>query len=838
MPSTSHDARVSLGNGWTFASTEAQLEAPDADALDALVWRACSVPGTVAAARRTLDDLHDTKGAADESLGTHDHWYRCRFPAPDRQGETSLCFAGLATVADVWLNGEHVLHSDNMFVAHDIPVSGKLRDDNELLIRFHALQPILNQRKPRPRWRTALVKSQTLRFVRTTLLGHVNSWCSPVIAVGPWRDVELVITSGVCVTGQSAQASVTGDTGVVELTLQAKSIAPITGANLIVGDQSTELSVETTDTDHRVHGRAVLANVDLWWPHTHGEQPLYPARIELQSGDYTTTIDLGRLGFRSIEPVNNDRPGLVVNGVDVQCRGSCWTTLDLLRLDGDAAAYRRALLMARDGGMNMIRIVGTMIYEHDEFYRLCDELGILVWQDFMFANMDYPIADPEFLASIKTEADQFLARTQSNCCLAVLCGGSEVEQQAAMLGLPAEAWTNDWFARDLPELCRVNRPDLPYWPSSPTGGDLPFHVGTGIAHYFGVGAYQRPLEDARLHAPVFAAECLAFSNVPEPVALAEMTDGALIAPHDPTYKASVPRDPGAGWDFTDVTDHYVEHMFGLDTRALRYADLERYYQCCRVAIGEVLKTVAGGWRASDCKTRGALTWFFRDLVPGAGWGLVDAGGRPKSAWFYLRRAWQPRAVWLVDVGLDGLNAHIANDPNTELRGTLEVTVLGANDTVVATVSTAVEIAPRSHHTCSIDALIGRFCDTTYAYRFGKRTVQVVATRLIASNGSVVSEDFYFPERLPSEQHIDPRLEAMITPTEAPAGESRFDLTFRSERFCQAVAVDAPGFEPSDNYFHLLPGTEKTIQLRGPDAQRLRGYAQPFNSATSVRLSAP
>lgn len=838
MPPTSDDVRIGLNDGWTFASTETALEAPDANALDALEWRASLVPGTVAAARRALDELQDTNGAADESLGTHDHWYRCRFPAPDTQGETSLRFAGLATVADVWLNGEHVLHSDNMFVAHDVPVNEKLRDDNELLIRFHALQPILNQRRPRPRWRTGLVKAQTLRFVRTTLLGHVRAWCPPVIAVGPWRDVELVITTGVRVTSQSAQTAVAGDSGVVELSLQAESTTPITGANLIVGDQSTELCVETTATGHRVHGQAMLANIDLWWPHTHGPQPLYPARIELQAGDGTTTIDLGRLGFRSIEPVNNASPGLVVNGVEVQCRGSCWTTLDLLRLDGDPAAYRDALQTARDGGMNMIRIGGTMVYEHAEFYRLCDELGILVWQDFMFANMDYPIANPEFLASIKTEADQFLARTQSNCCLAVLCGGSEVEQQAAMLGLPAEAWSNDWFARDLPELCRARRPDLPYWPSSPTGGDLPFHVGTGIAHYFGVGAYQRPLEDARLHAPIFAAECLAFSNVPEPATLAELADGALIAPHDPTYKASVPRDPGAGWDFTDVTDHYVERMFGLDTRALRYADLERYYQCCRIAIGEVLKTVAGGWRASDCKNRGVLTWFYRDLVPGAGWGLVDTVGRPKSAWFYLRRAWQPRVVWLVDVGLDGLNVHIANDPDTELRGTLEVTVLGANDTVVASASTAIEVAPHAHHTLGVDAMLGRFCDTTYAYRFGQRTIRVVAVRLIAADGSVVSEDCYFPEQLPSAQHADSILEATVTQTEAPAGESWLEVTFRSKRFCQAVAIDAPGFQPSDNYFHLLPGAEKAIQLRGPDAKQLRGYAQPFNSTTSVRLGAP
>src|SRR5262249_42006326 len=143
------------------------------------------------------------------------------------------------------------------------------------------------------------------------------------------------------------------------------------------------------------------------------------------------------------------------------------------------------------------------------------ELGILVWQDFMFANMDYPADDEAFTKSVRREAEQFLERVQAHPCLAVLCGNSEVEQQAAMLGLPREHWRSALFSELLPDICPTECPGVTYSPYTPPGGALPFHTHRGVTHYYGVGAYLRPLEDARRAQVRFASECLAFANVPE-----------------------------------------------------------------------------------------------------------------------------------------------------------------------------------------------------------------------------------------------------------------------------------------------------------------------------------
>ncbi len=164
--------------------------------------------------------------------------------------------------------------------------------------------------------------------------------------------------------------------------------------------------------------------------------------------------------------------------------------------------------------MNMLRLPGTSAYETSTFHDLCDELGILVWQDFMFANFDYPIADEHFRATVTREASDVLGALGGRPSLAVVCGNSEVEQQVAMLGLDPSLGRGELFGELLPGLVRESGVDALYVPSAPCGGELPFRADRGIANYYGVGGYRRPLEDARRAGVRFAAECLAFSNVP------------------------------------------------------------------------------------------------------------------------------------------------------------------------------------------------------------------------------------------------------------------------------------------------------------------------------------
>jgi beta-mannosidase len=782
-------------------------------------WLPAVVPGTVAGSARAW--AFPPAAAADPDA--YDWWFRCRFKANVPEGGHALLrLAGLATVADVWFDGVHRLRSENMFLGHTfeltpLPVLGGSHD---LVIRFSALAPLLAVRRPRPRWRTRLVADQNLRWYRTTLLGRIPAWSPGPAPVGPWRSVTLAVASRVAVLDASAVSSWEG-AGVFDVTLSVRPLGgrSVVGARLVVsrGDGGTEESVLTvsaptgTGGTQSITGRARLSTVDPWFPHTHGLPRLYPVtvRIWLEDGS-GAAVDLGCTGFRTVTFAGDPSDfGLRVNGVEVFFRGGCWTPLDPLTLLSEPRAYRSALRQLRDAGANLVRICGPTYVESDAFYEACDELGVAVWHDFMFANMDYPIADTGFAATAKAEAGELLTRLGPRPCLAILCGNSEVDQQASMLGLPPEYWSKGWFHLELPDLCQRRLPAVPYWPSSPSGGALPMHPGTGDAHYQGVGAYLRDFDDAQTSGVRFASETLSFANVPEPSTLALLCGGESPSVQSPHWKAHSPRDRDAGWDFDDVRDVYLHRLFGVDPLAARYSDRERYLELSRVVSGEVMARVFAAWRGGE-RCRGGLVWFWRDLVPGAGWGVVDSTGTPKAAYHYLRRVWRPLAVLLLDRGLNGLQATVLNDSPRARDVVLRVAVYPRGVAAATWVERPLRVDAHGRVTLSVEDQLGGFRDLNHAYRFGPVGYDLVLAELAepGPEGTSFAEDMFFPGGPPAERAYDIGLAAAVE--EAPSGTV---LRVTSRRPAFAVRVDVPGYTPDDNYFPLAPGRPKRVAIQ-------------------------
>jgi beta-mannosidase len=809
-----------LATGWALARTAPETCAtPAALSRTPCTWRPAEVPGTVAASVRAELD-------ANENFDADDWWYRTTFARPTEGGRHFLRFEGLATIAEVWLNGKPILTSRNMFRAHRVDVTRLLRDDNDLAIAFRSLDAALAGRRPRPRWKTRLVENQALRWARTTLLGRIPAWTPAITPVGPWGPIALESSVGVDVANVALHASATQGTGQVRFSadIAATEGRTLQAARLRVGEATCELALDGTSA----RGELSVPAAPLWWPHTHGEPQLVACHLELEVDGELLSLDCGRIGFREIAlDTAESRVRFRVNGVEVFCRGSVWTPPDIVRLRATPEALRSALTAVRDTGANMLRVCGTMVYESDEFYALCDELGILVWQDFMFANMDYPAGDTQFRSEVEAEARHQVTRLASHPCMAAWCGGSEVAQQAAMMGLPAEAWCGELFAQLLPAIVAERHPGTPWFPSSPWDGALPMHVGSGIAHYYGVGAYRRPLADVKTARVKFATECLGLSNLP---------DGTPShPPHHPRWKARVPRDNGAGYDFEDVRDFYLRELFGCDAVELRAVDLERYYAASRVASGEVMLRTFAEWRAPTSGCGGALVWFHRDLWPGAGWGIVDADGAPKSPYWYLKRAWAPIALAVTDEGLDGLAIHVLNDTACTLEATVEIEMLLDARPTGTRAHAPVRVAPRGATTLAADALLGHFTDSTHAYRFGPAKQDVVAARLRdAATGTVLAEDFHFPVG-----HDLPRVQGARIESAARWEHANPVVTIASDRFLQAVAVECAGFVPSDNYFHVVPGQPKDIAFIPTGRSRIPFEARfaPLNSAAAFTATA-
>ena len=805
-------SRTPLDTGWELLrSTPGGHEEPRG--LGDTGWAPASVPGTVAGVLGEAGDLDAS-----------DWWFRTAFPAdPAQPGEQALLrLEGIATVAEVFLNGERVLRSESMFLEHAVDVGALLREENELHIRCLALAPLLGERrKPRARWRTKLVAEGNLRFFRTMLLGRCPGFASGPPAVGPWRPVSLERRSAAALDELELRPRVERDEGHLAVRGRSRGLAGLEiEAEGPTGTHRAELHL---DEDGGVSGELVVPGVATWWPHTHGDPSLYRVRLFGADG---AVLHEAHAGFRTLVNGREGDLALEVNGEPVFARGALWTPLDWPGLAPSEEELRRTLEQVRDAGMNMVRLPGTGAYESPAFHDLCDELGLLVWQDFMFANLDYPIADEGFRALVEEEARQVLGRLGGRPSVAVLCGNSEIEQQVAMLGLDPDLGRGELFGELLPALAEESGSDAVYLPSAPCGGDLPFRSDRGVANYFGVGGYRRPLEDARRAEVRFASECLAFSNVP---------DEAGVPVHDPRWKAGVPRDAGSGWDFEDVRDHYLELLYGVDAVELRSVDHDRYLDLSRAVTGEVMSATFTEWRRSASPCQGGLILWLRDLVPGAGWGLIDHDGQAKVALHHLRRALAPVAVAMTPEGLNGVDVHVANDRPEPLGAHLRVALYRSWEQRVEEAEQALELGPHSVHRVGVEEVVGRFVDADWAYRFGPPAQDAIVASLEAEGG-LVSQAFFFPAGPPAGQ--EPATALGLSAEAAATGDGTFELVVRSDRLAYGVRVKADGYRSSDDAFCVEPGGERRVRLApfSPDSQPGTVTLTALNLEGRVRAS--
>jgi beta-mannosidase len=827
-------------DGWELVgSPPSEREGPRS--LSGLRWMPATVPGTVAGA------LTASAALGAEDLDASDWWFRTTFTVDvgDFGERLRLRLDGVATVSEVYLDGERLLESESMFARHALPVTLVSGYEHELVICCRALRPLLAQRRrPRARWRTALVADGNLRFHRTMVIGRAPGFAPGPPVVGPYRPVAVERHCGVSVQDRRLRAVLDGQTGRVTVRAGLRRLReedPIQSVALELDGGHTRATAQLDVVPDApgtvaVNGELRIAGPEQWWPHTHGRPALYGARLLISTvaGEHFEW-PLGRVGFRDLRAapdLEGEGLRLSVNGVPIFARGAVWTPPD----DGPAGLEpdpRRARLQRlADAGMNMVRIPGTACYETPEFHDLCDELGILVWQDFMFANLDYPDRDAAFMATVEREARQVLDDLGGRPSLAVLCGGSEVAQQVAMLGLDPALADGPLYRELLPRVVREAGVQAPYVPSSPWGGDLPFRPDRGVAHYFGVGGYRRPLEDARRAEVKFASECLAFANVPDDDALEGHGPGVQLRVGSVEWKRGVPRDAGAAWDFEDVRDHYLQQLFDVDPVTLRSFDPERYLDLSRQVSGEVMAEVFGEWRRAGSPCAGGIVLWLADLQPGAGWGVLDHRGQPKVAFHHLRRALAPIAVWSTDEGLGGVVAHIANDRPHDLRAKLRISLYRHFETLVEEETVALEVPAFETRHLNVEAVLGRFVDVSWAYRFGPPAQDVIVLSLEdPDDGSGVAEVLSQSCRFVSGRPLklrSPEGCGVSASVRTVDGESR--LTVTSEHFLYGVRAVIADHLVQDDAFFVEPGRPRALALRRchQDAEPTGGSLRALN----------
>jgi beta-mannosidase len=822
----------------------------DLEALGA-TWHHAPVPGTAAAAM-LASGMHPSGSELDGM----DWWWRCDVHALPGVERYQLQVDGVATIWEIWLDDDRILHGDNMYLGQtielDLPAGS-----SRLYVHCLPLTATLAMKRPRPRWRSSVVSDPNLRWIRTTMLGRSLGWTVTPPPVGPWRQIAIrpaearycahrLVRSECDQSGEGGRVEVDltlwgpWKTTTAELEIRRRSDQTLCRVELLEqplrsmgpGDSDARLLDDATPgttgrTVTHVRLAAHLDVVERWWPHTHGSQPLYDVVAVLDD----ERITLGAVGFRTIEvDRTNGAFEVRVNDVALFVRGAAWYPLDPVSLVSSDSALVSTLELARDAHLNMVRIPGGTVYEEDRFFDVCDELGILVWQDVMLAFVDPPEED-DFVAHLVAELDQVLAPLSRHPCLAIVCGDQESDQHAAMFGLTKEERSSSIIDEIIPRVVARVLGSITYVASSPTGGEPPFRTDVGICHYYGVGAFLRPIEDSKLANVRFMSEGLAFAIPPEDETVIAEFGRASVVGHDPKWKAAIHHEAGKAFDLEDVRDYYVREHFGTDPLLSRYLDAEYHLDLGRAIICEIFTDVLGWWRDARSACDGALLIALRDLVPGAGWGVVDALGRPKAPWYTLRRLFDPIAAFISDEGLNGPLLHLFNDTQEHVKAVIDIALFGQAEMALAEIRREVLLDDQGQLDIDLGGLFGGFKDLGYAYRFGAIGVDAIRVDVEIEGHSPI-QSVYLPGGPRRNREVELGLHAIARRLE----DGEWVLTVSTRRVAQYVCIDIPGFVAEDSWFHLTPGTQRSLRLFADGRRQTpRGSVRALNSYRSVGI---
>ena len=813
---------------------------------DATQWRAARVPGHVHTDLLAHGLIPDPYVGAPEAqlqwIGLGAWEYRSRFDLDEatlRRAHAELIFEGLDTYADVSLNGQPLLSADNAFRTWRLPVAGKLRArGNELRVLLHSpIARLLPRVQAMPHKIAGNYPSpygdepkdaMTGNFARKPGYHYGWDWGPRYVTAGVWREVRLESWDGLRIDAlQLRQQRV--DAEVAELSAQVQVRADAAGR--------ATLEVDWLDPDGR-RARTQRQTVELqagpqtlslpirierprrWYPYGYGEQALYTFRARLRSESGQQAQTQQRTGLRTVElrrPRDAAGQGFAfaVNGIEIFAKGANAIPFDMFPARVSVQRLRKTLEDARAANMNMLRNWGGGYYESDAFFDLADELGLMVWQDFMYGGGMQPGYDAGFRANAVAEARDQVRRLRRHPSIVLWCGNNEEEtawkdwghRRTLTQADPAFAQTV-WdgyvqlFGRDLREVVAQESGEVPYWSSSPSN-DLDEKANDsakGDKHYWDVWAGSKPVAAYLDESPRFMSE-FGLQAWPVPRTVDAFAAKAEQGIDTPVIRAHQKFLAGAGNERLLL---YVRAGYGEPR------DFADFVYLSQVMQAEGIELAALHHRASRPHTMGSLYWQLNDVWPGASWSSIDYYGRWKALQFHARRFFAPVAVSVLRK--DGRTALALLSDRTQAKSaqwTLRVIDFDGREhwRTQGEVSLApLAVTPAGAWT---DAELLRGADP-------KRTAAVFE---LYAPGEPPSRRVVYFDEAKALALADPQLRTQWRRDGDAAVLSLYATTLARALWLEFDGLDA---ELSDNALTLLPG--ETVQLRvraDADLERLR-----------------
>lgn len=600
-----------------------------------------------------------------------------------------LIFNGLDTYADVWLNGEKILHSDNMFVRYEKDVKNLLKKrDNELKVRFY----------PFDAQRDSLIETYRLRFpekyavMRKAAYQNGWDWAPRYLNIGLWKDVELVGWSGFKVENVSVLTeNLAGNDAEMSANIEV-SCDGEHELKFVVQHNGTKLAKQIVFAEGKnfVKIPFELKNANLWWPNEMGEQNMTDFEINIYKNDKLVDTKKVMTGVRQIELIEEpDSIGCAmyfkVNGKKVYIKGANYVPEEMIETWMSREKTVKLLAECVPAHFNMLRVWGGGIYPPDYFFDVCDSLGIMVWQDFMFAGTTYPYSD-EFLNNVKEEAIQQVVHYQNHPSLALWCGNNEVSEGYVNWGWQKSmGWSDDDYAemkRGMDTLFGdifsqvVDTYDgtCSYWPSSPKNGwGKPESLTEGDVHYWGVWWGEQPYEMYLEKVGRFNSEFgyQAYPNI-ETKHQKHPRGEELIQKHIERYVISTEAKRNG------EIPRKLEEISPLPTVG-RNDDWARdvYYSQLSQAYGIGLAIEAQ--RAAKPYSMGSLYWQLNDAWPVISWSSIDYAGNKKALHWKLKDLYSPLLIGVLPcnklpIGDDSPTIYICNDYYKDIDADLVINI--------------------------------------------------------------------------------------------------------------------------------------------------------------------
>ncbi len=819
-----------LDSGWHFRAVA------NTDRADVKQWRPAQVPGVVQTDLLHAALIPDPFDRDNEFhlqwIGLADWEYQTTFQidrATLAHDHADLVFEGLDTFADVYLNDQPILHADNMFRRWRIPSKTLLKvGPNTLRIVFHsAVEKMLPYVKTLPYVLPSVSTNNsgneeniaTAPYTRKAPYNYGWDWGPRFMTEGIWQPVRLETWDALRIENYHIhQQSIIADLANLTAELEIEAGRPTAATLTVAHDEMS--GPQTADVTQALQLNAGMNHVSvplriaaprLWYPVGYGAQSRYRFSASIRIGREVTAHTEVRTGLRSIELRRVPDPWgksfeFVVNGISVFAKGADVIPFDSFPNRVTPAIHRNILQAARDAHMNMVREWGGGYYESDDVYDICDELGIMVWQEFMFGGDMVP-GDVPFQENVRQEAIDQIKRLRDHPSIVIWCGNNEVEtgwhhwgdRQEFKESISAEARERVWqdyvilFADILKSAVTQYADPTPYTPSSPSANfeEVPDNQHNGDMHYWQVWHAQAPAQDYTKQFPRFMSE-YGFQSFPELRTIRSFSN----RPED--------------FDIRSTVMQAHQKNKGGNERILTYMlrdywqpkDFASFVYLSQVQQAEIIKIGAEHLRRQRPRTMGSLYWQLNDCWPVASWSSIDYYGRWKALHYYARRFYDDVLIspFLND---DKVDVYVVSDKLQPFAGTIHVRLLDFSGNVLLDQNKQVQIPAQSN---SIYFTVDK---AELAAKADLRKSFLVFDLEMAGKKMSRNEVFFDVTHslgLPT----TPKIETTLRKT----GED-YEVILLSPQLARNVYLSFGdvNVQLSDNYFDLLPGEPATIPMK-------------------------